>query len=105
MKNFPLRRFFYLIPRRAFIVLLSILVFLLSALYMFQVNEMALENYKIQICQEELQRIAQQNEVLETSFVKTRSLGNLESLVQDLNFESIDQIHYILVVESPVVSK
>lgn len=105
MKNFPLRRFFYLIPHRAFIVLLSILVFLLSALYMFQVNEMALENYKIQICQEELQRIAQQNEVLETSFVKTRSLGNLESLVQDLNFESIDQIHYILVVESPVVSK
>jgi len=105
MKNFPLRNFFYPIPCRAFNVLLSILVFLLSALYMFQINEMALENYKIQICQEELQRIAQENEVLETNFVKTRSLGNLESLVQDLNFESIDQIHYILVVESPVVSK
>lgn len=105
MKNFPLSSFSYLIPHRAFNVLLSILVFLLSALYMFQINEMALENYKIQICQEELERIAQQNEALETNFVKTRSLGNLESLVQDLNFKSIDQIHYILVVESPVVSK
>jgi len=84
----------------SFISIISLLIF-----YIFQVNAMIGETYLIQNYQRKIKELSQENKTLEINFSQANSLSTIESLVKNLNFEKVERIHYIQVLESQVVTK
>ncbi len=84
----------------SFISITSLLIF-----YIFQVNSMIGETYLIQNYQGKIKELSQENKTLEINFSQANSLSIIESLVKNLNFEKVERIHYIQVLESQVVAK
>ncbi|XOB41708.1 MAG: hypothetical protein ACKKMS_03260 [Candidatus Nealsonbacteria bacterium] len=84
----------------SFISIISLLIF-----YIFQVNAMIGETYLIQNYQRKIKELSQENKTLEINFSQANSLSTIETLVKNLNFEKVERIHYIQVLESQVVTK
>ncbi len=63
------------------------------------------ETYLIQNYQRKIKELSQENKTLEINFFQANSLSTIESLVKNLNFEKVERIHYIQVLESQVVAK
>ncbi len=85
--------------------LLSVCLFCLLGFYVFQLNEMAqdrniIQNYKLKIIES-----AQANKNSEINFAQINSLGSIETLVQNLNFEPIGKINYIRILEPAMAIK
>jgi len=95
-RKFSLKAFWIL----SFISIISLLIF-----YIFQVNSMIRETYLIQNYQRKIKELSQENKTLEINFFQANSLSTIESLVKNLNFEKVERIHYIQVLESQVVAK
>jgi len=89
---------------KLFWVLSLISVLALLVLYIFQVNSLTREVYFIENQEEKLKVITQENEALEIDFSRAGSLANLESYLQDKNFEKAKQVRYIQILESSVVT-
>jgi len=66
---------------------------------------MAKNQTLIEEWEERLNEIETENENLEIEFTKNSSLGNLETLVQNLNFEKITEVSYIKALETWVAVK
>lgn len=92
-------------PLRNFWILIVCFIIFLLSFYVFQINSLVSEGYLLQTYQNKTEKLIQENERLETSLAEMGSLGNIESLIQGLNFEKISQIHYIQILESQVVTK
>lgn len=108
--NPPFSIFRYLILKRLlsfkiFRTLGLISITLLSVFYIFQINAMMNEIYLTHNYQRKLKNLSQENKTLEISFSQESSLSNIEALIKNLNFEKVNQIHYIQVLESQVVTK
>ena len=73
--------------------------------YFFQVYAMANNQSLIKEWKERLNEIETENENLEIEFTKNSSLGNLETLVQNLNFEKVTEVSYIKALETWVAVK
>jgi len=82
-----------------------ILIAALLVFYIFQANWIVSESYQIQNYQRKLNELARENEILEINSAQVNSLGNVEQLVEGLNFEKVGQVHYIRVLESQIVTK
>lgn len=80
-----------------FILALVLLVF-----YIFQVNLMTKEIYSIQNYQRKINDLSRENKILEINLSQQNSLSNIETLARGLNFEKVDKIRYIQVLESQV---
>ena len=89
-------KFFWIL---SFISVISLLIF-----YIFQVNSMIGETYLIQNYQRKIKELFQENKTLEVNFYQANSLSTIENLVKNLNFEKVEQVHYIQVLESQVVA-
>jgi len=90
---------------KLFWILSLISILALLVLYIFQVNSLTREVYFIENQEEKLKVISQENETLEIDFSRAGSLANLESYLQDKNFEKASQVRYIQILESSVVTK
>jgi len=88
---------------KTFWVFSIILAITLLVFYISQVNLMTRETYLIQEHQKKIGELSKENEILEINLSQQNSLSNIEILVKNLNFEKIDKIHYIQVLESQVV--
>jgi hypothetical protein len=90
---------------KAFWILSFILIATLLISYIFQINSLAEETYRIQNYQKKINQIAQENDNLLASSLKQNSLSNIETLIKDSGFERAQNIHYIEVLERQVVTK
>ncbi len=90
---------------RRFWLICSILIISLSVFYIFQVNALAYELGLIEEGGRNSNKLKTENEKLQVKFMETCSLENLETLVQDLNFEKVTEVSYIKALETWVAVK
>ncbi len=88
----------------------SLIIFLIAiigllGLYIFQVNAEISERFLIKECEQAKNDLFQENKILELGFSKDNSLEKIMKLAEGLNFEEIDKIHYIRVLNTQVVAK
>lgn len=82
-----------------------LLVIASSVVYIFQDNAMTKEAYLVQNYQRSLSVLSQENMALEIHFSQANSLVSVDDLVKSLNFEKVDEVHYIKVLEGQVAKK
>lgn len=82
-----------------------ILIISLFGFYIFQVNQLTFENYQIKTSQEKIKELLAENEKFEIQLVKLNSLTSIENLISGFNFEKIDKIHYIQILDSQIVKE
>lgn len=103
LNSFPI--FKWRINLRVFWILSFVLITSLLVFYIFQINQIAKGTYLVKIYEEKINELLEENKTLEINSSQVNSLENLESLVKNLNFEKINKIYYIRILESQVVAK
>lgn len=104
--SFLIRR--YLIPRWKFnlkvVWILSFIVigFLLS-FYLSQVIEVTEISFSISNYEKKIATLSKEDKNLEINFSQVNSLANLEAVLNNLNYEKVEKIHYIRVLGEQVV--
>ena len=88
---------------RVFWLLSALLTITFLVFYIFQVNAEVSERYSIQENQKRIAEISKENQSLEISSAQMNSLDNLTLLLEGLDFEKTDRIHYIRVLDTQVV--
>jgi len=74
-------------------------------LYIFQINSTIQKTYLLQGYDKKVTGLQEGNRNLEINLAKSNSIENLEILVQNLNYEKVDKIKYIKVLEDSMVKK
>jgi len=82
------------------ISVISLLVFSI-----FQACSLAKENYLIKDSERKINNLTKENKTLEINFSKSNSLSNIENYLSKENFVKANQIKYIQIFESSVVTK
>jgi len=90
---------------KLFWVLSLILILILLIFYIFQFNVLTSTSYKIQNSQKKINEFSVENENLEIRLAKLNSLANIETLIKEFNFERVEKIHYIKILESQIVKE
>jgi len=88
-----------------FLILNIILIVLLIGFCIFQVNSLITNGYLVQNYEKQLNDLTVENEGLEIKFGKINSLENIDALVKNLNFEKVDKIYYIRILEGQVAKE
>ena len=101
-RGFPFKLKFNL---KFFWIFSSILIISLFALYIFQFNNLTSGNFQIKKSQEKIKELSAENENLEIQLTKLNSLTSLEDLISSQNFEKIEKIHYIQILDSQMVKQ
>lgn len=99
-----LPKFPYLITLKFFLILSVTLIISLLAFYIFQITTVISEGYQIQNYQKRLSELSQENKILEINSIKINSLENIDNKIQELGFEKMNNVHYIQILESSVVT-
>jgi len=98
----PLKK---LITLRLFWFLAVLSAAALLVFYVFQINAAVSERYSIQKYEKRTSEISRENQNLEISSAQTNSLDNVTAFLGELNFEKVNKIHYIRVLDTRVVTK
>ena len=80
-------------------------VICLAVLYIFQANLEISERYLVEKYSGEAGTLAKENKNLQISSAEFSSLGKIAELVETLEFEKTEKIHYIRVIDAHVVAK
>jgi len=91
------------IDLRVFWLLSILLTITCLVFYIFQVNAEVSERYLTEEYQKRITEISKENQGLEISSAQVNSLDNLTLLLEELDFEKTDKIHYIQVLDTQVV--
>jgi len=83
----------------------GILLFAMIAVYMFQISEMTRETYLVRTYNNEIKSVKEESRNDEYSFLKQNSLSRVESKIEDSDFERIEEVHYIEILEPHVAFK
>lgn len=102
IRTIPLKLKFNL---KIFWILSFIFIIFLTSFYIFQVNNLAENIYKIKFFQKKIYELSQEEEVLKINLVKGNSLTDLEILAKDFGFEKAEKIQYIEVLETQIATK
>lgn len=86
-----------------FWVLSALLIAALLIFYIFQVNAEASERYLIQGYEKRIDEISKESQSLAINSAQVNSLGKIEELLQSLNFEKVDKVYYVRVLDTQVV--
>lgn len=81
------------------------LVLFLSILYVFQVNQIIKADYLIKDYQKKINNLVQENKNLEVNLAQISYLENIQKKTQELNFQKIQTIKYIQVLDSSLANK
>jgi len=76
-----------------------------TAIYVFQVNEVARKTYLIDDYESKINQIQGENKNAQADFSKFSSMQDLENLARLSNFEPVGQVHYIRVLSDGVAAK
>ena len=87
------------------IALMVFVMLLLSGLYIFQVNTEISDRYLIEEYTKKIAQFSRENKVLEINSARANSLDKLASMVDSLDFERTDKIHYIKVLSTHAVAR
>jgi len=90
---------------RIFWISLFISIISLLVLYIFQVNSLTSENYLLKNQERKLTEIKKEKEILEINFSRANSLANIENYLQNQNFKKANQVKYIQILETSIVTK
>ena len=96
----PLKK---LITLRLFWFLAVLSAAALLVFYVFQITAAVSKRYSIQKYEKRMSEISRENQNLEISSAQTNSLDNVTAFLGELNFEKVDKIHYIRVLDTQVV--
>ena len=77
----------------------------LSFLYIVQTNSEISERFLAKECVNRIAELSKENEVLQVSSAQAASLDKLAQLVEPLNFEKTENIHYIRVLSTQAIAK
>ncbi len=88
---------------RVFWILSILLTITFLVFYIFQINTEVSERYSIQGYQKRIDGVSKENHSLEINSAQINSLENLTLLLEELNFEKTDKVHYIRVLDTQVV--
>ena len=80
------------------------IVFLL-AFYIFQVNEMTKAGFFISNHEKQIAEFSQESQVLSADFTILNSLANLETILAEMDYEAVGQVHYLRVPGTTVLAK
>lgn len=83
-----------------FILITSLLI-----IYIFQISEITKASFSASQYEEAIAKLAQQNKSLELSLSQDNSLVSLESMLRQLNYEKVDKVYYIKVIDKGVAAK
>jgi len=90
---------------KIFITLAIISIISLSVLYIYQTNLEVSERYLVEECTKRISSLSGENKVLEISSAKSSSLDKMAQLVESSDYERVDEIHYIKVLNGYVVAR
>jgi hypothetical protein len=90
---------------RFLVILSSLTILFLLAGYIFQVNEVTQAGFMLTGYEKNLSELIQAKKSLELNYSQTSSLVNLETILMNLNYEKVEEIHYLRVPGSTVVAK
>ena len=77
----------------------------LSVISVMQLSREMSEKYLIENGTKRINEILTENKKMEIVFMQDNSLNNIIGLVNGLNFEKVDKLHYIHIIEDKVVTK
>lgn len=97
--------FRYKFKLKTFLILNFILIAGLLVFYIFQINTIVRGTYLIKDYETNLNKVSQENKILENNLAQSNSLGNIESLAKSLNYEKVGEVRYIQIMGSSVVAK
>ncbi len=103
-QNFLITRVFSSKPKIC-LISLCILATLLLISYVFQVNEITKAGYLIKTYEKQIKELSEKNKALEIDYSQISALENIETLVQNSNFEKVNNVRYIRVLETTVAAK
>lgn len=98
-----MKKWINLLRSRLFWSLNIVLLFVLIFISVLQTNLEVSEKYLVKECSKKIVELSGENEVLKIASAQSASLDSVIALVQPLNFEKIDKIHYIKVLDNQVV--
>ncbi len=90
---------------KALWLLSFVLVAFFVAFQIFQIVEITEAGFLITTHEKQLAEFSQESQSLETNFSSLNSLTNLETLLNNLNYVEVGQVHYLRVPGSTVVAK
>ena len=82
-----------------------IMISTLLALFFIQFNSLVRQGNLVKNYTGKIAGLSRENENLEISSLEKNGLENIETIAKQLNFEKVEKIHYIRVLEGTVVSK
>lgn len=82
--------------------LLIISQIVLLIIYIFQVNSLTRQNYLLQAQKIKLAEMQKEKEILEINFSQANSLANVENYFQNQNFEKVNQVKYIKMLDNTI---
>lgn len=86
-------------------VFTAISISILLGLFFFQQNTLVKQRNLLTEYTVKATELTDQNENLELGFVEKNHLESVETIVQKLNFEKTEKVHYIRVLGGTVVSR
>lgn len=83
-----------------FILITSLLIF-----YIFQISEITKASFSVSQQEREMIKLSQQNKDLEAGLSQENSLANLETVLKKLNYEKVNKVYYIKVIDTGVAAR
>ena len=79
----------------SFVLLFPLLIF-----YIFQISQITKGSYLIKTYERKIENFSKDNSALEVNFAQITALENIERMARELNFEKIQVVKYIQVLDN-----
>lgn len=99
----PVRNSIWYLGLKVFRFLFVILIIGLLTFYVFQVNTEISARFLIKEYQKRAAELTNQNKILTINYTQNGSLGKIAEIIASQDFEKIDKIHYIKVLDTQIV--
>jgi hypothetical protein len=87
------------------VLMFSAFVFSLLVFYIIQMNNLVSGGYVLRESQQSVKNLSQENEKLESNLAGVGSLNEIEEKIAMLDFEKINKIHYVQILDGAVAAK
>lgn len=74
-----------------------VLVLFLLGFYIYQVNDLTQAGYYIASYEKQIAEFSQESQLLSSSVTDVNSLASLETVLSEMDYEAVGQVHYLRV--------
>ena len=93
------------LPRFSWMILGTCLIALLLVFYICQVTQITKAGFFISNYERQIAEFSQESQSLKTNFPHLNSLANLETILNNLDYEKVEKVHYLRLPGTTVVAK